>query len=118
MESGQERRKAEMSDTPRTASEWSDFASDLERENARQQMELDASCNAEELRQTREENARLLRRLDRLSVWRERMAAVVSPYLREDDGSDLIPDHVRVSNMLERIYSTDESRQARAERVG
>jgi hypothetical protein len=96
MESGQEKRKAEMSDTPRTdafywkeiaaamtprtASEWSDFASDLERENDE-----------------------LLRRLARLSVWRERMAAVVSPYLREDDGSDLIPDHVRVSNMLERM---------------
>ena len=31
----------------------------LERENARLQMELDASCNAEELRQVRVENAAL-----------------------------------------------------------
>lgn len=31
----------------------------LERENARLQMELDASCNAEELRQVRAENAAL-----------------------------------------------------------
>jgi hypothetical protein len=33
--------------------------SKLERKNARLQMELDASCNAEELRQVRAENARL-----------------------------------------------------------
>jgi len=32
---------------------------ELERKNARLQMELDASCNAEELRQVREHNARL-----------------------------------------------------------
>lgn len=44
-----------------------DFACTLERQRnealaevARLQMELDASCNAEELRQVREENARLL----------------------------------------------------------
>jgi hypothetical protein len=37
---------------------------ELEIENARQQMELDASCNAEELRQVRAENARLREELD------------------------------------------------------
>jgi hypothetical protein len=37
---------------------------ELELENARQQMELDASCNAEELRQVRAENARLREVLD------------------------------------------------------
>jgi hypothetical protein len=36
-----------------------DVALDFERENARLQMELDSSCNAEELRQVREDNKRL-----------------------------------------------------------
>lgn len=36
-----------------------DKVTELEREIARLQMELDASCNAEELRQIRAENARL-----------------------------------------------------------
>ena len=36
-----------------------DKQAELERENERLQMELDASCNAEELRQVRAENARL-----------------------------------------------------------
>lgn len=44
-------------------------------------------------------------RLARLSVWRERMTAAVNPHLIDDDGSDLIPDHVRVSNMLSRLSS-------------
>lgn len=44
-------------------------------------------------------------RLTRLSVWRERMTEALNPHLREDDGTDLTPDHVRVSNMLERISS-------------
>ena len=60
-----------MSETPRTdAVKYhakgqfqdvvaADFARQLERENARLQMELDATCNAEELRQVRAENARL-----------------------------------------------------------
>jgi hypothetical protein len=38
---------------------------EIERENARLQMELDASCNAEEMRQVRAENARLRRCLNR-----------------------------------------------------
>ena len=36
-----------------------DRLEELERENARLQMELDASCNAEELRQVRAQNAAL-----------------------------------------------------------
>lgn len=51
----------------------------------------------------------LVSRLSRLSVWRERMTEALNPHLREDDGSDLTPDHVRVSNMLERISSADEA---------
>jgi len=59
-----------MSDTPRT--DWlaernynrqqvpAEFARELERENARLQMELDASCNAEELRQYRHANQFLI----------------------------------------------------------
>jgi hypothetical protein len=53
----------------------SDFARRLERERdeareeaARLQMELDASCNAEELRQVREENARLREALTRITA--------------------------------------------------
>lgn len=47
----------------------------------------------------------LASRLTRLSVWCERMTEALNPHLREDDGSDLTPDHIRVSNMLERISS-------------
>jgi len=38
----------------------------LESENARLQMELDCACNAEEFRQTREENARLRKWIEEL----------------------------------------------------
>ena len=42
-------------------------------------------------------------RLNRLDAWHHHMRATVNQYLVEDDGSDLIPDHARVSNMLERL---------------
>lgn len=68
-----------MSDTPRTDEKvliaWecfaptkyvsADFARQLEREIARLQMELDSTCNAEELRQTRAENAALTEQAER-----------------------------------------------------
>jgi hypothetical protein len=49
----------------------------------------------------------LATRLSRLNVWRERMIRVLGEHLTEDDGSDLIPDHIRVSNMLGRISSSN-----------
>jgi hypothetical protein len=45
----------------------------------------------------------LASRLSRAQVYRENIARVVDPYLREEDGSDLIPDHARIANMLERL---------------
>ena len=45
----------------------------------------------------------LTTRLERLDVWRSRVAGTINPYLTDDDGSDLIPDHVRISNMLGRL---------------
>ena len=45
----------------------------------------------------------LTSRLSRAQAYRENLARVVDPYLREEDGSDLIPDHARIANMLERI---------------
>lgn len=45
----------------------------------------------------------LATRLERLDIWRSRMTGIVNKHLTDDDGSDLIPDHVRVSNMLERL---------------
>lgn len=52
-------------------------------------------------------------RLARLSVWRERMIAAVNPHLIDDDGSDLTPDHVRVSNMLSRLSSANDQGDSR-----
>lgn len=73
-----------MSDTPRTDA---DFARELQRENARLlvetarlQMELDASCNAEELRQVRAENA-LLRRVAQLAADAVESGAIDECYL-------------------------------------
>ncbi len=54
----------------------------------------------------------LAARLTRLSAWRERMTEALNPHLREVDGSDLTPDHIRVSNMLERISSANEAKAA------
>jgi hypothetical protein len=54
----------------------------------------------------------LVDRLARLSVWREKMVAAVNPHLRDEDGSDLVPDHVRVSNMLVRMSSANTRDQA------
>jgi FtsZ-binding cell division protein ZapB len=47
---------------------------DLIKENARLQMELDASCNAEEMRQVRAENAALRAEVDQ---WASRCAAAI-----------------------------------------
>lgn len=57
-------------------------------------------------------------RLTRLSVWSERMTEALNPHLKEDDGSDLTPDHVRVSNMLERISSANEAKAVDAGNPG
>lgn len=45
----------------------------------------------------------LASRLSRAQLYREKLARVVDPYLREEDGAELISDHVRIANMLERI---------------
>ena len=45
----------------------------------------------------------LASRLSRAQAYRENLAYVVDPYLREEDGAELIPDYVRIANMLERI---------------
>jgi hypothetical protein len=47
----------------------------------------------------------LASRLSRAHCYRENVSRVVNPYLREEDGSDLIPDHARIANMLERLSS-------------
>ena len=46
-------------------------------------------------------------RLSRAQVYREKLARVVDPYLREEDGAELIPDYVRIANMLERLSSAN-----------
>jgi hypothetical protein len=48
---------------------------ELERENARLQMELDASCNAEEMRQVRAENAVLRSALDQQANYQRDLRA-------------------------------------------
>ena len=54
----------------------------------------------------------LTSRLSRAHVWREQMTEAIDQHLIEDDGSDMIPDHVRVSNMLRRMsYSANVPRQ-------
>jgi hypothetical protein len=72
------------SDTPRTdafealldrPSNWWDLARELERENARLQMELDASCNAEEMRQVRAENATLRAAVDQQANYQRELRA-------------------------------------------
>jgi hypothetical protein len=45
----------------------------------------------------------LVLRLNRLHVWRSEVVAAIDPHLQDEDGSDLIPDYARISNMLERI---------------
>lgn len=45
----------------------------------------------------------LASRLSRAQGYRENLAYVVDPYLREEDGAELIPDYVRIANMLERL---------------
>jgi hypothetical protein len=47
--------------------------------------------------------AELATRLSHAYCYRENITRVVNPYLREEDGSDLIPDHARIANMLERL---------------
>lgn len=42
---------------------------------------------------------------DRLEEDYKKLIEVINPYLRDEDGSDLIPNHVRVANMLDRLYS-------------
>jgi transposase-like protein len=79
-----------VSDTPQTDKEafdvttgvkdidgvvMADFARELERENARLQMELDASCNAEEMRQVRAENAVLRSALDQQANYQRELRA-------------------------------------------
>ena len=45
----------------------------------------------------------LASRLSRAQAYRENLARIVDSYLCEEDGSDLIPDHARIANMLERL---------------
>jgi len=54
----------------------------------------------------------LASRLSRAQVYRENLARVVDPYLHEEDGSDLIPDHARIANMLERLSLANAGAQA------
>lgn len=45
----------------------------------------------------------LVYRLRRLHIWRLKVVAVIDPHLCEEDGSDLVSDEARISNMLERL---------------
>lgn len=102
-----------MSDTPETDAAFEEFRetcdlSNLENEMAAMERQRNEAREAfaiatdqlvqvqGELRQAREENMRLREN------W-EALVRVVNPYLREEDGSDLIPDYARITNMLERI---------------
>lgn len=51
----------------------------------------------------------LASRLSRAQAYRENLAYVVDPYLREEDGAELIPDYVRIANMLERLSPANAS---------
>jgi hypothetical protein len=45
-------------------------------------------------------------RLRRLHEWRLKIVVSLDSGLTEEDGSDLIPDHIRVANMIHRLQST------------
>jgi hypothetical protein len=45
----------------------------------------------------------LCSRLRRLHDWRLKIVVSLDSGLTEEDGSDLIPDHIRVSNMIYRL---------------
>lgn len=41
--------------------------------------------------------------LRRAVQWQIDMKRTIDKFLSDDDGTDLLPDHIRVSNMLERL---------------
>jgi hypothetical protein len=49
--------------------------------------------------------------LRRAAQWQLDMKRTVNKFLSDDDGTNLIPDHVRVGNMLERLSAQRKSNQ-------
>lgn len=48
----------------------------------------------------------LATRLRRLDIWRSQVTAEINPYLTDDDGSDLLSEHLRIRYMLQRLSAS------------